>query len=521
MNIRVGIGILSLIASISILQGRTATADATASTNEQAQASVGTTLTAIGADVTNIVTTATNLAQHHDKQTILASVGQFLNSIFSIVSTLVNKGDMQMEPMIIEVREALVNDLVNAIDCSREYLKQVSLSELGCALKDAEQEVAMCAARAQDGQVMAQEEIVKDVLKSLIHDLFAIIQSSGTNDNIGESIAQMLTNILEQATDTLKYEQLAAEDMDTCAAMYVDRVCAELTRQIRHLMVQSALTLRGSTCSVECCKNPSHPCAAAINMIMGTRKGCNSCCRPSARPCCSSCCNNTTCCVCNKSMPMDDEMEMRGSCNCGCKPNNCTCKPNCSSCKPSCGCNLMDMDMSMEMRGSCNCGCKPNCSSCKPNCGCSMMDMNMDDMEMRGSCGCKPNCNTCKPNCGCKMMDMDMDDAQMCKCSCGCNSRMMDCNEMTLRCPCNKPKPQPQTRPVAAQALMMAEQMMDPMAPAKRVIVKCPCNSANRPNYQNSPRPTTPPRQQVTPSRKDGHRVLPEGQAPMRRKDIH
>lgn len=499
MNTPVRIGVLSLIASISMLHGA-ANSSAPA---EQQQSNTIATATNIAGDVGEIVSTAANLVQHHDKQTILASVGQLLQSIFSIVATLVHKGnaeDVALEPVVVEVRAALVERLVDAIDCSREYLKQVSLQELGCALQDAEREaIQMCANRTENAPADENEHNVLDVLNALIHDLFALIQSSGENANIGESIGEMLSNIVELATDTIKYESV--DDMEACAAMYVDRVCTELNRQIRHLMVQSALTLRGSSCSVACVKNPGRPCAAAIDMILGTRKnnGCG-CCKPCAKAQCNSCsscntCNqNTNSCCCGRRSMSDicAEEETRG----------CSCNSGCSTCKPNCNCRVMDMEMTdAEMRSGCGCGCKPaSCTTCnKPSCSCSSRSMDMcDEQEVRGcSCGCKVGCKTCVS---------------------------MNCEGSELRCPCNN-KPRPATRPtvqVQAAAVMMMESAMmaDSMAPMKRVIIKCPCN--NRPNQkvtQNSPQlPVTRP--QLTPSRKDGHRVLPEGHGQIRRRNM-
>lgn len=502
MNTPVRIGMLSLIASISMMHGAATNQPAPA---EQQPSNTAATVTTIAGDVGNIVTTATGLVQNHNTAAILASVGQFVQSIFSIVATLVHKRDMDsMEPMVVEVRQDLVERLVDAIDCSREYLKQVSLQELGCALQDAEREAIQMCANRTDASTDQLEQSIRNILNSLMHDVYALIQSSEENENIGASIGEMISNIIELAVDTIKYER--EDDMEACAAMCVDRVCAELNRQIRHLMVQSALTLRGSACSVACIKNPGRPCAAAINMVMGTRKNCG-CCRPSSRPCCNSCstcnsCNqNTNSCCCNGQRSMSnicDEKEMRG----------CGCSSGCSTCKPNCNCKVMDMEMSdAEMRG-CGCGCKPSssssCTTCnKPSCSCSKRSMDMcDDEQMRGcGCGCRADCTTCVS---------------------------MNCEGSELRCPCNqgdnqnsnKPKPSPTVQTQAAAMMMKNTMMADSMRPMTRVIVKCECGG-NRPNQkitQNSPQ--APQRLQVTPSRKDGHRVLPEGQAPMRRRNM-
>jgi hypothetical protein len=529
-----------------------ATSSAQEQQPQQQPANATNTAVAITADVGNIVGTAANLVQNHDKQTILASVGQLLNSIFSIVSTLVaHKRTMEpadCQPVMIELQADIVDRFVAAIDSTREYLKTASLSELGCALQQAEREaIAVCrsddaqddAAAAQDDasaeaddaaqadadaqaeqddaaaedndaaladddasaeaddaaqaaddanvQAAEQEEQVLTVLHALIHDTFAIIQSSETDEAIGGSIADMLTNIVELALDTIKYEQVG--DVETCAAAYIDRVCAELNRQIRHLMVQSALTLRGSECSVACCKNPGRACAAALNMIMGNRgNGCcnnNGCCKPCARPSCNNC---STCNTCS---------QKTSSCCCDRSPMSDMCA---------------EKEMCDTMRGCNNCGCSQNCNTCKPGCSCKSADMS-DDAEM------------CKCQCGCSMpsraIRMDIKRDMMNKCSCcamDCQTcRSMNCAGSTRACPCQQ-KPQQQTTTQGLSGAngrqAKAASMMAPMQPAKSIMVRCAC-ATQRPQFGvNRPQSTNRPQVQqsrpVTASRKEGNRVVPE-----------
>lgn len=456
----------ALIASLADAIDRSAAPAASEEPAAEQPTSTASTLTSIAGNVGNIVTVATTLAQKPDKQTILTSVGQLLQSVFSIVASLVHKSNLEdtqaaLEPVIVDVPEELVERLITAINNSREYLTAASLQELGCALQDAERQVVqLCAARRRNNVAADEnEDNVVDVLNSLIHDLFAIIQSSGANEQIGESIADMLSNIVELAADTIKYERLATDDVETCAAVYVDRVCAELNRQIRHLMVQSALTLRGSDCTVDCCKKPGRQCAAAISMITGaTRSNGNCCCKPCAKPQCSSC---STCSTCNQS-------------------------------SNSCCCNRSVVNTTAAEVRACNsCSSSSSCSTCnKPNCSCKSADASDD--ETRGcSCGCKPGCPTCVS---------------------------MNCEGTEMRCPCNKPKPK--ANAIAQTTRVepgMRTDMMTTVGAIRRVIVRCPCNRPTGKVTQNSPQLPTA-RQQLAPSRKDGNRILPEGHGQPRRK---
>ena len=93
----------------------------------------------------------------------------------------------------------------------------------------------------------------------------------------------MLANIMNVASQTLKYEYLSSSNAEENVAIYLESFSNELTKEIKHMMLQTALHLRGGQCgcsSKSCCKTCSqNSCSGSCNSCSSSAV-CKPCCKP-------------------------------------------------------------------------------------------------------------------------------------------------------------------------------------------------------------------------------------------------
>lgn len=335
------------------------------------------------------------------------------------------------------LREYIKEDVASVHD----YLQSAPLQELEQQLQALNNENQDIAIAISDEHEKEFHTNVIQALHSLVQSLFSIIQAPENPKIIGQNIADMLSNIINVASQTLKYEYLSSQDAEENVAIYLESFSNELTKEIKHLMLQTALHLRG-------CKQ-----------IRKCNNGCNSgCCGSSCSTVCRPCCN--PCNTCSLNMQEEDNLLRKGSCcsSCSCSP---ACNSTCSTCNSSC-CSRSQQEVKEDTVTracpSCGCGnCAGGCCSYgtkKPVTHKEIIRRGIIRNNKRRSCttcnSCGKNCNTC----GCKKKIAEVQQEEQTKCNCGAKpkpqqtaSRSEGLADQT-KCNCGaKPKPRPNNVP--------------------------------------------------------------------------
>lgn len=336
------------------------------------------------------------------------------------------------------LREYIKDDVASVHD----YLQNAPLQELQQQLQILnqmeEQDLAIAPTDEHEKEFHAH---IIQALHNLIQNLFSIIQAPENPKVIGQNIADMLSNIINVASQTLKYEYLSSRDAEENVAIYLESFSNELTKEIKHLMLQTALHLRSCKQIRACCGNNS----------------CNGCCGSGStvcRPCCNPC--NT----CGLNMQQEDITLRKSSCcsSCSCSPQ---CSTTCSSCNNSC-CSLRAHGVQEKtVTRACPHGCSKCCCSYgtrKDTAPKEIVRRAIVRNNKRRACttcnSCGKNCNTC----GCKKTVTKNQPTDETKCGCGAkpkprpNRTSDDANSNdAAKCGCGKPKPKPAVRVEEAQ----------------------------------------------------------------------
>jgi len=424
----------------------------------------------------------------HEKANIISGVGKLVNGIMNVAATATTKGNPSEEDiahlraLVNEATRRMLPQLQQRARCEahdlQAYLVKTPFEELEATLRYREEAVEQEEASEQDVEAVElnedEQELSSGILNSLyemVHDLFAIIQDPDNPQIVGQSIADMLSSIMNIASQALKYEYLHAKEDDNRVAFYLESFSTELTKEIRQLMLQTALNLRKGCHSSSCCK-PSccKPCCKPSSCCPSS---CNSCCRsPEApvevqpkdrqlddaevtrssccscnKPCnsCSSCSKYSSCCGCHKAAPLDEQpMQVKA------QPEQpeVTRASCCSSCSG---------------KSSCNCGCN--------SCGCcgKKSEEIIDAEKLAAQDEATEETKACS-NCGCQK-----------PCGCGCKNEEVATaeqeaqEEATKGCGCGKPKPQ-----------TTVDRLKDDVT---KTPSKCGCTGSNQP-----PRPKHHPK---------------------------
>lgn len=366
------------------------------------------------------------------------------------------------------LREYIKDDIASMHD----YLQNAPLQELQDQLQTVNQEehhdIAIASTDEHEKEFHAY---IIQALHNLVQNLFSIIQAPENPKIIGQNIADMLSNIINVASQTIKYEYLSSRDAEENVAVYLESFSSELTKEIKHLMLQTALHLRGCQQTRACSNSCSSGC-------------CNSSSSTVCRPCCKPCS------TCNLNMEQEDAILRKNSCcsSCSCSP---ACNSTCSTCNNSC-CSRSQQEVKEDTvtRACPSCGCG-NCSN-----GCCSYGTKSSDTtkktapearsNKRRSCKNCSSCGKSSSSCSCKKNvteDQQADDQT--KCGCGAKpkpqqaatrvEKIEDAQDIS-KCSCGvKPKPQ--------QPITRVDDTSDD-------TTKCGCGAAN----SNKPKPNTTPR---------------------------
>lgn len=449
----------------------------------------------------------------HNKQNVLLHVGDMLSGIFSIAASSLPSHELTQEEvaelrsLLQDVAQSVVpllqHDLTESAASLREYLQTVPLEHLNeIPLNESSSIDSSNNPSIDDNEVELHTSLL-NALHNLIQNLFAIVQYPEDTRVMEQSIADMFSNIINVASKTLKYEYLSSKDAEETIVNYLDSFSDELTKEIKHLMLQTALHLRGSracgSCN-NCCSSSCSSSSCCSTICRPCCKPCNNCCRnittdDQVRSCCScsSCnCNSTNrgccncCSSCSSSCKSGDSEVNRKCSSCGCSTNNCTCTNraedsvrkcsscgcstnNCNSCS-NCGNKTVAVDTQNPSLRSCNsCG-NSSGSNCK-NCDCKNTMRQQVSLRKCTSCNCTTNNGTCN-TCGCKTVPIKT----FLKYTKSGNNYLESASENYLKCGCSKPKPQQQ------------------VTRNENICSKCGCsNKPNRPDQArcgcNKPKP--------------------------------
>lgn len=409
----------------------------------------------------------------HNKQSVLLHVGDMLSGIFSIAASSLPSHELSQEEvaelrsLLQDVAQSLVpllhNDVTESAASLREYLQTVPLENLNQLTEENISTNSSENAAIDDNEKELHANLLNS-LNNLVQSLFAVVQYPENPRVIEQSIADMFSNIINVASQTLKYEYLSSKDAEDNVVSYLDSFSNELTQEIKHLMLQTALHLRGSracgSCN-NCCSNSCSSCPSTI---------CRPCCRP-----CNNCCRN-----------IDIENQVRGCCgcsSCNCSSSSTSCCGCCSSCSSNCSSNVNRKCSTCGSTNSCNCnkrvesssrkcstcGCPTNnCNSCN-NCGGRTVAVDSQNPTVRGCTLCgNSNTNGC-PNCGCKNTFRQQVSLRKCS-SCSCSTNNGTCNT----CGCQT---------VSQRTLMRYAKSGNNRIDATEVRSKCGCNN-NKPKTQ-------------------------------------
>jgi hypothetical protein len=301
-----------------------------------------------------------------------------------------------------------------------------------------------------------------NALNSLVESLFAIVQSPGNSRVVEQSIADMFSNIINVASQTLKYEYLSSQDAEESVVNYLESFSDELTQEIKHLMLQTALHLRGSracgSCN-NCCSNScySSSCGSTI---------CKPCCRP-----CNNCCRNMTV-----------KNQLKGCCNCSSCDN--TSNNSCSHC----GCKNT-MRFQVTLRKCSSCSCSNNSGTCN-TCGCKTVPRKTVMKYFRSGNNHPTFSTEDYLKCGCNKPKPQQDESRNVKCNCN-KPRPQQTTSRDLKCGCNKPRPS--TRDIKCGCNKPKPQQE--VTRNDNICSKCGCfNKPNRPGQEarcgcNKPKP--------------------------------
>ncbi len=409
-------------------------------------------LASVGRIVEGLVKLVQAIKDPNHKQTALLPVSDMLTGIFDIAANSLPHHELD-EQEVQELRE-LMRDVAGSVEpllrqyltenaCSmRNYLQAIQLKELDLIIRRSDAHLTTEeTVPASDQNEQELHNNVLNALHELVQNLFAIIQHTENHQLVGQSIADMLASIMNVASQTLKYEFLTSRDAEENVALYLESFSTELTKELKHLMLQTALHLRGGKCSCSsksCCNTCSNN---------GCGKSCSSkCCSSVCKPCCKPC---GTCC---RAIKIEDEpckspepptsavhkvekkgpygqqvyqrslkKDTRKGC-CGCSTCNCSTSGTCGTCCSSCTTTCCKSPATEEQvtRKSCSscssCSCKPkcsnNCNTCSQSCCSNRSGPTVCEAETEvtrkscsscSSCSCKPkcssNCNTCSQSC--------------------------------------------------------------------------------------------------------------------------
>ncbi|MEX0849027.1 MAG: hypothetical protein WD055_02265, partial [Candidatus Dependentiae bacterium] len=219
----------------------------------------------------------------HEKTNVLQNVGKMLAGILNVAANAVQKGapltadEVEQMRMVFDqlgesIEDAIRNTVTQNARSMHNYLRAVSIDELEALLNRSEEETDEIVVSLDEDDQELQTGILHS-LHEMLHDLFAIIHSPEDPQLIGQSIADILASIMNVASQALKYEYLTSKDAEENVALYLDSFSTELTKEIKHLMLQTALHLRGestevtrsscnnkSCCKTSCCKKECKPC---------------------------------------------------------------------------------------------------------------------------------------------------------------------------------------------------------------------------------------------------------------------
>lgn len=411
----IGLCALLSISPLYMLAGETNNAH-----KEARDSKINNILTGVGKVIEGLVKIITEIKikDGQNKQNVSANVREIAAILVHDIPLLLPYNELKLDEIenlraiLHEAHEALHGMFTErlSIRCLEMHtmLHNAEISELEAARQ---QEIdAQLDEPAVDPEEGAEKEFYTNLigaLHNLVQSLFTIIESPENPKVIGQSIADMFGNIINVASQTLKYEYLSSRDAEEKVAMYLDSFSKELTKEIKQLMLQTALNLRDGTFRKHCCGS-----------------SCNSCCNSCSRICRPSCNSCSSCC---RTLQNASQDQATRAC---CSSCSCSTSGSCSSCGSCCRKEQIDtiIDEEATITRSADFAQRHNkhrrSRSCCSNCGCTT-----------GNCGCRANPAEEATQ------TATADDTTKCGCNKPKKSEVTEAEQNdATKCGCNKPK---------------------------------------------------------------------------------
>lgn len=409
---------VGLCALLSISPSCIFAGDASNAVKEARDSKINNILTGVGKVIEGLVKIITEIKikDGQNKQTLSADVKKIAAILVHDIASSLPHDELSLEDveslrtLLHEAHEALHPMLTDhlAARCLEVHimLHNAEISELEAA-RQQEADVQLNQPDVETEQEGAEKEFYTNLigaLHNLVQNLFTIIESPENPKVMGQSIADMFSNIINVASQTLKYEYLSSRDAEEKVAIYLDSFSKELTKEIKQLMLQTALNLRDESFRKHCCGS-----------------SCNSCCNSCSRICKPSCNSCSSCC---RTLEDANQDETTRAC---CSSCSCPTSGSCSSCG-SC-CRKQDIDTVVDITRSTDFAQRHNkhrrSRACCNNCGCTT-----------GNCGCRADTS---------QEVTETTDEQDDTTKCGCNKpKKSEATEAeqndAIKCGCNKPK---------------------------------------------------------------------------------
>lgn len=409
---------VGLCALLSISPLYMLASDTNIAAKEARDAKINNILTGVGKVIEGLVKIITEIKtkDRHDKQNVSSHIKEIASVLVNDIAASLPQTELNQED--IDNLRAMLNEAQETLQpVLSDYLATRCL-DMHIALHNT-QPAELEAARQLDDQATAQPVIdpqegtekefytnLIGALHNLVQNLFTIIESPENPKVMGQSIADMFGNIINVASQTLKYEYLSSGDADEKVAIYLDTFSNELTKEIKNLMLQTALNLRDEAHRKQCCGSSCNSC-------------CNSCsriCRPSCNSC-SSCCR-----------ALEDASQDEATRSC-CSSCSCSSTGSCSSCGGCCRKQEIDTIVDQAAMRSVT----------------KSADFEQRHNKSRRYRACCSSCGCTTGNCGCRASAQDQaTEADATKC--GCNKpktsepTRAEQEADATKCGCNKPK---------------------------------------------------------------------------------